>query len=147
MRRLTLILTLALAFVACGGDDKLSTEDYRAEVKKICSDAQRQTKAVEQPTRATSAAIADYLQRLRDINAKTIGKIDELEPPDELADEHDRAVQVSREGRRQIDAVIEELKGGGDPAQVLTEAREELQGSSAESKAAGRALGVRECAE
>jgi hypothetical protein len=147
MRRATLILALAAAFAGCGGDDKLSTEDYRAELRKICAESERKTKAVEEPTRATPEAIADYLQRLRDVNARTIEEVEELEPPDDLADAHGRALDANREGREKVDAVIKELEGGGDPTQVLTDARRDLEESSQAAKKAGEDLGVPECGD
>ena len=145
MRRLFTTLALAVAFAGCGGDDKPSTKDYRAELKKICAESNRRTQDVQEPTRATPEAIADYLQRLRDINVQTIAKVEKLEPPDELKDAHERALEANRVGREKVDAVITELEEGGDPTQVLTEARDELQDSSEAAKKAGRDLGVPEC--
>jgi hypothetical protein len=150
MRRLTLTCALALAlvtFAGCGGDDKLSTKDYRAELKKICDESDRRTQAVQEPTRATPEAIADYFGRLRDINVQAIEKVEKLEPPDELADAHERALQANREGREKVDAVIQELEDGGDPTQVLSDARKDLEESSEAAKKAGADLGVPECGD
>ena len=147
MRRVLSTFALTALLVGCGGDDKLSKEDYQAELRKICAESERRTNEVEEPTRATPEAIADYLQRLRDVNAQTIEKVEELEPPDELKDAHDRALTANREGREKVDNVIGELEGGGDPTQVLTEARKELEESSQAAKKAGEDLGVPECGD
>ena len=145
MRRFCVTLALTVLLAGCGGDDKLSTGEYRAELKKICQEANDRTQGVEEPTRATPEAIADYLQRLRDINVQTIEKVEKLEPPDALEGAHDRALEANRVGREKVDAVIQELEEGGDPTQVLTAARDELQESSEAAKKAGRDLGVPEC--
>jgi hypothetical protein len=145
MRSALVTVALAALLVGCGGDDKLSPEDYRAELRKICQESDRQTNGVQEPTRATPEAIADYLTRLRDINASTIKKVEELEPPDDLRGAHDRALRANREGRQKVDSVIEELEGGGDPTQVLTEARKELQESSEAARKAASDVGVPEC--
>ena len=145
MRRTLITLALTAGLVGCGGDDALSTEEYRAELRKICSESDKQTNGVQEPTRATPEAIADYLTRLRDINAKTIEDVEALEPPEELKAAHDRALTANREGRAKVDAVIEELEGGGDPTQVLTEARKDLEESSRAAKQAARDVGVPEC--
>ena len=145
MRHALLTLTLAAAFTACGGEDPLTTEEYRAELRKICQETDKKREAVEQPTRATPEAIADYLRRLRDINAASIDRVDELEPPDELKSAHDRALNANREGREKVDAVIEELQGGGNPTKVLQDAQRELRGSSRVAQDAARELGVSEC--
>jgi hypothetical protein len=145
MRRLLLTLTLAAALVGCGGDDKLSAGDYRAELKKICEETERKSNAVRQPTRATPEAIVDYLERLRDVNAESIEEVSDLEPPDELKDAHDRALAANREGREKVDEVIDDLEGGGDPTEVLSKARKGLEESSEAAQKAGRDLGVPEC--
>ena len=147
MRRVILTLSLTAVLVGCGGDDRLSTEDYRAELREICNESERRTNQVEEPTRPTPEAIADYLQRLRDVNAETIEKVEELEPPEELEDAHQRALEANRDGREKVDAVIADLEEGGDPTQVLTEARSELEGASEAAKKAGRDLGVPECGD
>ena len=147
MRRSVATLVLTAAVVGCGGDDPLSTDDYRAELRKICAESERKTDGVEEPTRATPEAIADYLRRLRDVNVETIEKVEELEPPEDLADAHDRALSANREGREKVDAVIQELEEGGDPTQVLADARRDLEESSRAAKQAGEDLGVPECGD
>ncbi|HEX2088032.1 MAG TPA: hypothetical protein VHF89_20260 [Solirubrobacteraceae bacterium] len=147
MRRTLMTLALTAGLVGCGGEDKLSVEDYRTELRRICADSDRQTEAVKEPTRATPDSIADYLRQLRDINAKTIERVEDLEPPDELEDAHDRALEANREGREKVDAVIDELQGGGDPSQVLSEARQGLEESSNQAKQAARDIGVPECGD
>ena len=147
MRRTLATLALAAAFAGCGGEDALSTEDYRAQLRKICEDTERRSNAVREPTRATPEAIVDYLTRLRDVNVRSIRRVEELEPPDELEDAHERALAANREGRAKVDEVIDELERGGEPAEVLSEAREGLQESSEAAQKAGRDLGVPECGE
>ncbi|HEV2999547.1 MAG TPA: hypothetical protein VGW75_02315 [Solirubrobacteraceae bacterium] len=142
----TLTLALAAALAGCGGEDKLSVDEYRAQLRTICKDAERRSEGVRQPTRATPEAIADYLTRLRDVNARTIERVERLEPPDELKGAHDRALEANRDGREKVDQVIDELKAGGEPAKVLSDARDELQESSAAAKRATRDVGVPECA-
>ena len=147
MHRPAVALALAAALAGCGGDDNLSAEEYRAELRKLCRESDRQTEAVAEPTRATPEAIANYLGRLRDVNARTIERVERLEPPDDLRPAHDRALAANREGRARVDAVIEELEGGADPRQVLAEARKDLQEASRAAKQAARDVGVPECGD
>ena len=147
MRRLALIFVLAVALTGCGGDDRLSKDDYRAQLREICLDSESRTEAIDEPTRATPEAIADYLTRLRDVNALTIKEVEELEPPEDLEEAHERALDANRDGRAKVDAVIKELEDGGDPTQVLTEARKDLEESSKTAKKAAGDLGVPECGD
>jgi hypothetical protein len=147
VRRALVIVALAAAFAGCGGEDPMSPEDYRAELRKICAESERKTDQVEQPTRATPEAIADYLTRLRDISVTAVEKVEELEPPDDLADAHDRALDANREGIEKVEPVIDELEKGGDPTQILAEARNELKASGEAAKKAGDDLGVPECGD
>ena len=140
-----LAVLAGLLLAACGGDEAMSTEDYRAELRKICQESDRQTEQVSEPTRATAEAIADYLQRLRDVNARTIERVEDLEPPEDLQEAHNNALEANREGREKVDEVIEELQKGGDPAQILQDARSELEDASRRAKEAAREVGVPEC--
>jgi hypothetical protein len=147
MRRIVTTCVLAVAFAACGGEDPLSTEDYRAELRKICAESERKTSQVDEPTRSTPESIANYLGRLRDINVETIEKVEGLEPPEELEEAHERGLEANREGRQRVEKVIDELEKGGDPVQVLTDARQGLEESRREAQQAGRDLGVPDCAD
>ena len=149
MRSTTLLLALlgCLVLVACGGDDTLSTGEYRTQARQICRDADRATEAVEEPTRATSPAIVDYFQRLLRANERSTRRFEALKPPEDLSDAHADALQANRAGVAEVRRVIRELEGGGDPRKVLTEAQSRLQGLSRDAANAARRLGVPECAD
>lgn len=150
MRRLLPFLSLALVtvvFAACGGDDGMSTSEYRAEAKKICTEADKATESVQEPTRATSDAISDYFQRLLDANDKTTKRFEALDPPEDLQKAHDDALAANEAGVTEVRRVIDELEGGGDPREVLTQAQTRLQDLSRRSADAAKRLGVPECAD
>lgn len=149
MRRLTTLLALlgSLALVACGGEDRLSTEEYRTQAKQICQDADRATAAVREPTRATADAIVDYFERLLRANERSTERFNGLEPPESLQDAHDDALKANRDGVAEVRRVIRELQDGGDPRRVLTAAQSRLQRLSAQAADAAGRLGVPECAD
>ena len=149
MRRLSILLVVlgSLALGACGGEDRLSTEEYRAEAKKVCQQADRATAAVREPTRATADAIVDYFERLLRANEQSTERFNSLEPPESLQDAHDDALKANRDGVAEVRRVIRELKDGGDPRQVLTSAQSRLQRLSAQAADAAGRLGVPECAD
>jgi hypothetical protein len=136
-----------LALGACGGDEGLTTQEYRTQARQICQDADRATEAVEEPTRATSQAIVDYFKRLLQANERSTKRFESLDPPEELQDAHQDALQANRDGVREVRRVISELEEGGDPREVLTGAQTRLEGLSREAADAARRLGVPECAD
>ena len=140
-----LALILALGLAGCG-DDELSPSDYRAKAKAICQDSARETQKIEQPTRITAAALADYFRRQVAISERNVKRFDDLRPPKDLADRHDRLVRLGREGIDRVHAVVDAIDEGEDPRVVLTGAQKDLSRIGEEQKAAARALGVPECA-
>ena len=149
MRRPALLLALlgTLAIAACGGDDQLSAKEYRAQARTICSDADKATAAVKEPTRATPDAIVDYFERLLKANEATTKRFQSLEPPDGLSEAHEDAMKANRDGVAEVKRVISELADGGDPREVLTGAQSRLQRLSRQAASAAERLGVPECAD
>jgi hypothetical protein len=144
---LAAVLIAAAALPACGGgDERLTAEEYRRQARDICQRADRATDRIEEPTRATSASIADYLRRLLSVNRGTADRLAKMEPPEDLEAGHDRAVRINREGVALVQRVIRQLERGGDSSRVLSEAQGELRRLGRESDASARALGVPECA-
>ena len=144
MKRLVIVLSVFVA--ACGGDDALSTSEYRDEARKICREADRSTSAVARPTRTTNAAIASYFERLMNVNRKTSEQFADLEPPEELETKHEAALDANRDGVKEVERLVAELRRGGDARALLQSAQGRLQELSQRSGAAARALGVPECA-
>jgi len=149
IRRTTTLLALlgSLALAACGGDDRLSASEYRAEAKKVCVDAEKATDAIEQPTRSTPEAIVDYLERLLDANEKTIARFDKLDPPEDLQKPHDEILAANRQGADAVRGVIRELESGEDAREVLQSSTSRLRELGQRSNAAAERLGVRECVQ
>ena len=149
MRRPIAVLATAamLAAAGCGGDDELSADDYRAEVRKICTEGNRQIDRIEEPTRATSQAIVDYFERLLRVNERNTERIEDLDPPEELKAAHARALKANQEGVEQVRKLIAELKKGDDPIAVLRGARDELERIGRQADKAARDLRVPECAD
>lgn len=149
MRRLTLVSALAAAAVALGacGGDEVSAQDYRAEARTICQEADRATQGIRQPTRTTPEAIADYFRRLLEPTERATERFEALEPPEELQDAHEDVLRANREGIEEVRRLVAQLERDEDPRQVLTGAQERIRALTREADAAAARLGVPECGE
>lgn len=140
------LLTLTVVLAACGGGNKqLSAAEYRAQAKKICTTADKETGAVKEPTRATNAAIVDYFRQLLKANERATQRFKELDPPDELEKAHDDYTSVNSQGADEVNKLIAELGKGGDARKVLQGAQRRLQELGKRADEAARRLGVPEC--
>ena len=146
MRRLSLVLALSTSLVACGGDDALSPEEYRAEAKAICEDAAKATRAVKAPTRTTNEAVASYFKRLIAVTKRSSERFGELEPAEELEARHEAVLEANEAGIEEVERLIADLERGGDARAVLQNAQTRLEDLSRRSDEAARALGVPQCA-
>ena len=144
------LLALAvLALAACGGGDELTAEEYRAQARAICDEADRATDRLDddQPTRVTPRSVAVYFRRLVAPNERGLERFARLEPPGELQDAHDEMLGSRRRAVGEVRRLIEQLEGGEDPRQVILGARERLQRVTGEVNAAAGRLGVPECGD
>ncbi len=147
MRRLTLSLfaVLSLALAACGGDDGLTSKQYKAEAKKICESAQQRTEAVKQPTKASNNAIITYLRELLKVNERTTAQFEELDPPESISTEHKRVLDTNRKSVDEVNRLIKELEGGKKAQTVFQANQERLSKVTEVANTAIKSLGVPEC--
>ena len=150
MRRpLLLLLALVALLAGCGGDDggggALSASEYRDEAKQICTDADKQTDSVKEPTRATNEAIVSYFRQLLAANERATKRFEELDPPEELQKAHDDTLAANKAGAEEVEKVIDQLEGGGDARKVLQDAQTRLQDLGKRANDAAKRLGVSEC--
>ena len=143
---------VALALGACGGGgggeaEELTAAQYRAQAKQICTEADRATQRVQQPTRATPQAIADYLRQLLAPNDRATQRFQQLDPPAELQDAHDDALRANRRGSEEVKRLVQRLENGDDPREVLAGAQERIRSLTREANAAAGRLGVPECGD
>ena len=149
MRRLACVLAgCAVAALAAGcGDDGPSPAEYRADARRICTDADRATQRVRQPRRTTPAAIADYFRRLLAPAERATQRFEGLEPPGELADEHADVVRANRASIGEVRRLVDQLEADGDPRELLAGAQDRIRSLTREADAAARRLGVPECGQ
>jgi hypothetical protein len=147
--RLSQRLALAAAAVAaCAGgcgEDESAADRYRDDANSLCAEARHDVDALSPP--ATPDEVEPFLREALELNREYDDRFRGLEPPEELRDEHDEAVRLSRRGERLIEDLADDLAAGDPPAEVLEESVPELLRYSRQSNRLARDMGLPECVE
>ena len=94
------LLILGTAAVGCSGAEALSAEEYFNKLEAVANETQEKESAA-QPSEADSASLTPdevkeqgiaVLNSSAAINEDALKKVDDLDPPDDLQEAHDRLV-------------------------------------------------------
>jgi hypothetical protein len=85
---IALVLVTGAAASACGGDDRLSQEEFRQQADAICAKYDEKIKALGSP--ASPAEIPDFVRQGVPLLRQGITELRALKPPAELQDDYDR---------------------------------------------------------
>lgn len=141
MRRISLLALVVAALGGCGGDDgdALTAAEYRTQANAICAETQEQLDDVE----LEGNDVAAYFDETIPIAEDRRDRLDDLQPPEELGEAHDRMVSS-------LDDVIgaaEDLKSAAESTDA-----EEIQAATARGAEhqeslddAAEELGVDDC--
>jgi hypothetical protein len=141
------LLVAAVAMLpACGGDGgggQLSAAEFRTQADKICADAQTEFEAVEQPQ--SEEELTEYLQKVVPILRDQVEKLDDLNPPDELQEDWDRAIELNRESLEKAEEAQQAAEDGDQ--QRVQEILEEADTNEEELDQLAQDLGLQTCGE
>src|SRR3990170_1661097 len=103
----TALLALGAMAVGCGGTEALSAKEYFNKLEAIANETQEK-ESTAQPSEEDSASLTpdqvkeqgiEFLDSSATINEDALQKVEDLDPPDDLQEAHDRLVAAGR-GRR-----------------------------------------------
>ncbi|HEV3376599.1 MAG TPA: hypothetical protein VG126_04905 [Thermoleophilaceae bacterium] len=137
------LATLVLA--ACGGgDDEEFSEDFPGLSERIAALGEEVGNALETADTASDRELAGQFERFDQRLGELRRELEELEPPEDLADERDDLVRAMGDVRESLGDIADAAEDG-DP-QAAREATLELVEGSTELRDAREALnrGVRE---
>ncbi len=121
---LFLIAAALLALVAaCDGDDGLTLEEYFQELETLDQDAEAGIEALEFPEEFASEAeqieaFQDFFAAIIPILAEFVDAIDDLDPPAEVEDAHEEAVDSGREFVTDAEELTNELADVGSASEL-----------------------------
>ena len=143
--RLRPLVLAVVVLSACGGDDRLSEEEYREQGNAICSKYERQIDAVPEPRGDTAQEIVDYVDKVEPLAEKQVDEVRELKPPEDDQATHDEMI---REAERTLDAIrdLRRAADANDPA-AAREAIEQGESAGDNADALAKQLGLDACAD
>jgi hypothetical protein len=145
---LALIALAALAAAGCGGDggdggDRLSAAEFREEADAICAEYDQKIQDLGEPESLDD--LNSFIERAIPIIEEGFNKLDELQPPEELEADWNRAMDINSENlqlTRDLQAAAE--SGNAERVQeILAQA-----GNNEEEKdRLARELGLQRCGQ
>ena len=138
----TAIALLALA--ACGGGDggdQLTADEFRQQADAICGEFEGRLDDLGTPESLDD--LQGYVDDAVPILEEGTNRLDELQPPDELEEDWNRAMEINRE---QLDNVreLQDAVADGDQARVA-ELLQQSDEAREESNQLAADLGLTEC--
>ena len=127
-----------------GSGDRLSKSDYQQQATKICTDSEKATNDLKQPTKP--ADVKPFLQKGIDITQKAVNDFKSLKPPSDLQDEHNAVVQAEQAALDELQKITDSLKGDASDAAKVQAASPQLDKISKDVDAKLKAAGLPKCA-
>ena len=127
-----------LALCACGGDP-VSAEEYRERGNRICREAEREAREL------AGSGLRAQIEESVAAAERSQERFEQLEPPEELREAHDKAVRQGREALDLLRQAKESVEEGGDSGASLLELGPELDRVLREGAETSRELGLHDC--
>jgi len=127
-----------------GGGSKLSASEYKTQATKICTDSEKATNNLKQPTKPEE--VKPFLQKGIDITQKALDDFKNLNPPSNLSDEHNAVVSAEQAALDKLQEITDSLKGDASDAEKVQKASPELDKISKDVDAKLKAAGLSACA-
>ena len=127
-----------------GGGDQLSKSEYTKQATKICTDSEKATNNLQQPTKPEE--VKPFLQKGIDITQKALDDFKNLNPPSDLSDEHNAVVKAEQAALDKLQEITDSLKGDASDAAKVQKASPELDRISKDVDAKLKAAGLPACA-
>ena len=139
------LLTLLLA--ACGGgsdeDHSLTADQFRRQADSICRQYEDKIKALESPSSVNE--LGGYVDQVIPIIEEGNDKLADLQPPAELADDWDRAMELQDQNLG-VAKDLQQAIRDQDTAKVQ-ELIQTLDETDAKSNEIARSIGLEDCGQ
>lgn len=133
-----------LALAACGGGDggdQLTADEFRQQADGICAEFEGRLNELGTPESLED--LQGYVDDAVPILEEGTNRLDELQPPEELEEDWNRAMEINREQLENVRG-LQDAVADGDQARV-TELLQESDDARDESNQLAADLGLTEC--
>jgi hypothetical protein len=138
-----LLIAVAAVIASCGQD---SADDYREKAVALCEEGAEKAEAIDLPR--SQDEISTYLEKVFREFERLDDEFAALDPPDELASLHERAVEMSDRAEGQFRQLIRRVETADNPVATLRRELETLLGPLIrQSERLNRRMGLEECNE
>jgi hypothetical protein len=139
-------LAAAAVLAACGGgggDQALSADEFRQQADAICTEYEGKIEDVGSPS--SRDELPDFVDKVIPIIEEGNSKLADLNPPDELADDWDRAMELQDQNLE----VAHDLQDAihDDNTAKVQELLAKLNETDAQSNAIARKIGLEDCGQ
>jgi hypothetical protein len=135
------VVALTMAAAGCGGED--SAEEYREQASALCTESLREAESIT-PPRGQSGWDA-FLRETLELARSYTRELEELEPPDELADLHEQVRRLNERAERLTERLRDDLAAGQPLRERLPEYLQGLITIARRDNRLAREMGVPEC--
>ena len=140
----TLMVAAGVAGLAgCGGDGEVSAAEFRDQADAVCAEADEQVTAVPDPE--SNEDVGAYLDKVVPIVREQTEKLTELDPPEELEEDWNRAMELQQEN---VDVAEDAQQAAEDgDQQELEETLSRVDENDEELDRLAETLGLDTCGE
>jgi hypothetical protein len=134
-------VTAAILVAGCGGDDRLTREEFVSEADAICEEFDQRLDDVPEPESADD--VERFADEARPVIEDGLAELRALQPPEELEEQWNELMDKNDEALEVLDD-LSQAAASADEAR-LQEISEEASRQDAETDRIARAIGLENC--
>jgi Tfp pilus assembly protein PilP len=136
-----IVFAVLVLLAGCGGDDRLSSEEFVSEAEALCEEFDQRVNEVDEPQDADD--VERYVNEVRPVVEEGLNDLRALQPPEEFEEQWDELMAANDAGLEALDD-LGQAGANGDEARVQ-EIIEDASRRDEESDRIAQELGLQKC--
>jgi hypothetical protein len=136
-----IVFAVLVLLAGCGGDDRLSSEEFVSEAEALCEEFDQRVNEVDEPQDADD--VERYVNEVRPVVEEGLNDLRALQPPEEFEEQWDELMAANDAGLEALDDLAQ-AGANGDEARVQ-EIIEDASRRDEESDRIAQELGLQKC--